>query len=576
MPAIPATQENAEWIEDVSNSEGAAEDFYSAMSHVPEDSDIPGLESDSPRSRSLSDGENERLNAKIDRLISVLESGCHVQFTQDPLTDDVDVTTEMNGQAQRPKDNDVEAFIAANPENYGPIISHRLQMMRSPTSAMSAYSSSKSASHSQSLVKVLTPTHEQYEFEHVLDSTRSEEGATDMQWDHDGEQNAPARDDVAIEQAIRALEKELGEPPGRLLARIGSDGVEIHPITPIPIDFGKNISPGTPLILSESSELRRSLPLFRKSYGKTNERSDSWKRDSSSLGAEQDPATSNRIVAWLRRVETPPQIDISTESKDTKKSFLVFKDTEEAEANLVNVDDRRLASKRLKDISNIPRSRVIPKDGRQSVKLPERSTRGRPMASEALDGKIVKLRQPGYLTHNSFAVEKKSAASPKRSVALASRGFEGASDEHSRRSYINSRWPGLLVDDSKRCAGNATEKTIVDAMRSSVGGARDQNQAPIPNDEEGRWTDTVLHPDPERATHFERALARLEGRAAPEETSPIRRYVHNEGVYGEEVEVDLRRVRFRQPQALRYGTDYLTVFERFEQMLGGLVDEGDH
>lgn len=82
----------------------------------------------------------------------------------------------------------------------------------------------------------------------------------------------------------------------------------------------------------------------------------------------------------------------------------------------------------------------------------------------------------------------------------------------------------------------------------------------------------LFEQDPERAAHFEHALARLEGRAAPVPTSPIRRYAYEDGVYGSDIEVDLRPLRSRQPRAIRYMEG--TVAQRFERLLGVDIDRG--
>ena len=58
-------------------------------------------------------------------------------------------------------------------------------------------------------------------------------------------------------------------------------------------------------------------------------------------------------------------------------------------------------------------------------------------------------------------------------------------------------------------------------------------------------------PDPQRRKHLDFALARLEGRAEPRNTSPIRRFVHPEGHYGEQVEWEKRPMKVVRPLARR-------------------------
>lgn len=58
-------------------------------------------------------------------------------------------------------------------------------------------------------------------------------------------------------------------------------------------------------------------------------------------------------------------------------------------------------------------------------------------------------------------------------------------------------------------------------------------------------------PDPQRRKHLDFTLARLEGRAEPRNISPIRRFVHPEGHYGEEVEWEKRPMKVVRPVVRR-------------------------
>jgi len=484
------------------------EDFVTAVSHFSDDSSDDGqalaLESKANSSRLLSEGENERLNANIDSLLGALASGREVHFDQDPVTGVVDVTAENTHQTSEKESDDDEAQIAAWPENFGHIITHRRQMIRSPNSIQNSWSSTDSLPQAQydSLEEALAAIDEHFD-------RRNRGGGTGTR------QTLPEA--VGIRQVVRYLEKEAGDPRGSRLARIDSTEVEIDQIYPIPLDYNKVQREKTPTVQEEGSELERSSPLFVKSHKQMKQYGEDWSAGSSSNDSRTRLRLFNRVSAWLDRVESPERISIPEEFRRRRRAFGVLKDAPDtgAETNPAKPTGL-LPSKMLKDVSN--------------------------------------LRQPGYLEQNSFAVDKTREVNskPPRSTRIPAPQFGRALDAESRRAYINTKWPGLLANQ-------------IDGIGTGAVTIQETSAEP-PFDQ-----------DPERAAHFELALARLEGRVLPEPSSPIQRFVHLHGAYGSDVEVDLRPVRYRQPRPRRYAVGNLNLAQRFEQMLAeGRIEDIGH
>lgn len=485
------------------------EEYFSARSHFSEYDETSAVALNREASSILTETENKRLNTKIDRLMAALTIGRQVRFDLNPVTGEFDVSALYPATESSREGSKLEAEISASPENFGNIISSRHQMLRSPNSIQYPIPSSSSYFEDQyeTWEEAIAAADERYEVENGPAFTGHQEGDVAFgNFNADVEQKAPSRNATKIHRALRRQEQAMEEPRGRRLARMGPIGIEVYEIFPILLDFNKKLEILTPSVNSNDSHIAYSSLIFKTAHGKMAQVDDSWATTSGSDELSELPIPSDRVLEWLERVETPPQVRTPVLLKRRTKDVRVFRDAPVEEGNSRGARNIVSASKTLKDVSN--------------------------------------LRRPGYLKHNSFAKENKSTNSPAQNQGsgLVPHTFGGASDPQGRRSFIKSKWPGLFSPIHEQVS-------------------------PAPSDKPLNL--------PERVAHFELALARLEGRIPPEPSSPIQRYVHTESVYGDDVDVDLRLVRFRQPRAVRY-TDGPSVAQQFEQVLGEDVDPEAH
>lgn len=481
------------------------EEYFSARSHISEGDETLNPSLDDDITEILLEAENQRLNAKIDRLVAALANGRPLRFDHDLVTGAFHVFARYPSTSSSVKTSNLEAKIAATPQNFGNIVSNRRQMIRSPDSIQYPITSSSYSSkiHYATWEEAVAAADERYERENELPVAdwEDEVAAADLLFEL--KQGATFLNEVKIRRALRLQEQAVGEPRGRHLAVVGAEGVEIHEINSIPIDFNKTVPTSTPSVYSTESQTAHSSPLFRMTYPEMVHYAESWATTSESDEVSEHVEPTDRVSAWLERVEMPPRIRTPMLLKRTTKDFNVFRDVAARDNSSQSARNNVSTPQILRDVSS--------------------------------------LRQPGYLEHNSFALTRKSAERPAHS-GLRPTGFSRASNIPGERSYIKSERPGLL--------------------------------SPVPEQDSPASVDKPLG-HLERAAHFELALARLEGRVSPRPSSPIRRYVNNDGVYGENVEVDLRIVRVRQPRPVRY-TDGSSVAQQFEHALGEEVDPNAH
>ena len=277
------------------------------------------------RSRVLTEAENQAINEKIDRLIAVIQAGRPLRFSPDPDTGNIDISVAYDRSDSDDGRSDVEADIAASPENFGSIIRTGDGRRRIP-SPNSILSNSTDISRimryysSSEWERALTPVHNRTAIKYVPE-----------------DQPPPP---------------VLKRDPGNVRGAIRRDSnVKVALVVSIPLDFNKPLPISTPSIHSARSDLDCTSPLFEKSFeGFIKEtsrdllRSENASQDSSSSG------TRDRISDWLERVE-PPSITVErTDATGKRQAFKVFQD------KLLNRDTKPLtASKALKDVSNLRR-----------------------------------------------------------------------------------------------------------------------------------------------------------------------------------------------------------------------------
>ena len=524
MPYSGSTRDNffdcdEWWPSDDKDSDG----LDTAWSHFSDDSnskdgDIRTTQSENPWSRLLSDAENERLNGKIDLLVAALESGRQVNFDPNPVTGEIEVTAEFSEPSSDVRLNDSEAEITGFPRNFGHIISSRRQMNRSISSVLPARSD---------IVHMYQDRHDSSEktTSTAAKPSNNGRGSSFESWENQiitgYEQPAEAQKTrkqqaMNIHKVLRRMEEWSSDPRGSRLARLSSGQVAIHRISPVPFDLSRNQQLRAPAVRSEGSGLDRSSPLFMKSYQRMDETAGSWTTESSHTGSQMRLQAFHRVCTWLDQIQTPPQLNMQEQQGTKAGAFNVWRDTE---VESRNPKPATLTSQVLKDVSN--------------------------------------LRQPAYLQYNSFAMDKlRSAdAKPDRSPAPSSQGF-GAVDELSRRAFISTRWMDSHRVEASKAVRDATRRALLEPSPQRQRSNPEKDVAPK----------GFLEEDEERKAHFELALARLEGRAPPRPGFPILRYVNTRGLYGSDVEVDLRQVRYGQPRAVRCETDSPNLAEQLEQM----------
>ena len=458
------------------------------------------------RSRLLTEAENQAINEKIDRLIAVIQAGRPLRFSPDPDTGNVDISVAHDRSDSDEGRSDVEADIAASPENFGNIIRTSDGRRRIP-SPNSVFSNSTDISqimryYSSEWERALTPVHNRAAIKHVPK----------------GQLPPPIlkRDPAETRGARR---------DSKCITTWDRNDPKVAPVASIPLDFNKPLPISTPSIHSAGSDLDCSSPLFGKSLqGLMRETSRDLPR---SEDGSQDSWSSNigdRVSDWLERVPIPGKMTDATRKRQVLK---VFQD------KVLDRDRKPLtASKALKDISN--------------------------------------FRRPGYLHHNSFAQTNQVTKTignpvlPGKTEAQI-QPFGGAADAEARRSFIEAKWPVLVSGHNSGRKGRPTtmHQQLTDLAQSIPQLRRHRHENPSP-------PKSILQ-DPPRTADFDLALARLEGRAPPQQYSPIKRYADTNGVYDPDVLVESRRLRPHQPVPIRLLPLRLNTVQRLEQA----VAEGD-
>ncbi|KAK0509939.1 hypothetical protein JMJ35_007333 [Cladonia borealis] len=494
----------------MSHSNESDQSFISARSDMSDDGSTdadaaPPFErtsSATERSRVLTEAENQAINEKIDRLIAVIQAGRQLRFSPDPHTGNVDISVAHDKSDVDDGRSDVEADIAASPENFGNIIrtGDGRQRILSPNSILS---------DSTDISKIMR-YHSSSEWEPALTLVHNRAAVKHVP---EGQIPPPVlkRDPGEVRGAIRRDSKHF--------TYWGRNDVKVAPIASIPLDFNKPLPIATPSVHSAGSDLDCSSPLFEKSFQRLmRETSGDLPR---SEDANQDSWSSgigDRVSDWLERVPVSRE---NTDATRKRQSFKVFQD------KVLNRGRKSLtASKALRDVSN--------------------------------------LRRPGHLQHNSFAQTSQVAKTIGNPVRPGKSGtqiqpFGGAANAESRRSFIEAKWPVLVSSHNSGRKGRPTtmHQKLADLAQSIPHPRQRRRKNPSPP------KSSLQHPN--RTADFDLALARLEGHAPPRQYSPIQRYADDTGVYNPDVLVESRRLRPCQPVPMRVLPFGLSTVERLEQ-----------
>ena len=298
---------------------------------------------------------------------------------------------------------------------------------------------------------------------------------------------------------------------GQYITYIENDDVKVATVASIPIDFNKPLRKSTPSIHSTGSDLDCSSPLFEKSLEAL---VGATTRDLTNLEEATHGSRSSdlrdSVFKWLERVKTPPVWEEQTNAAGKRQNLQVFR--EDGKYQLAPKRHRKplTASKALKDVSN--------------------------------------LRRPGYLQHNSFAQTdqaNKLIADPAR-PATSGREIQpsgGAADAESSRPFTEAK-----------------------SAESSTPHIRRRRRK-----DPSLQTSTLQ--DPNRTTHFDLALARLEGRGSPKQYSPIQRYADETGLYGPDVLVERRPLRHHHPVPMPLSSFGQSVAQRLEKSVAERDDD---
>ena len=438
-----------------------------------------------PRHSLLSDGENERTNSNIERLVTAIDDGRLIHFEPNTVTGEVEISANTYSEVIRhevQEEDELERDIAASPENIG-----RITSIGDGDRHMQSLNSLQSAHSTDSWV-----------------STDSEEALSNA-W---GKAAAAADTRFAqecgkVENELNAIEKPLRSPKRDIRVQCGRRLVRTT--SPILLDYHKPLRMSTPSIHSNETRQDTSSPLFGKScerilrqaYAEPPQSSFHREYDKNSQLGRSTNITEPRDLTSLGEV-------VRDARKGIGRSFGVFKDRPDGESSSDQFGTSVLRSKVLKDVSN--------------------------------------LRRPGYLQFNSFAKDEGSAGDhSKRTarIAATSSNFGGSSNAKLRRAYINKRWPGLL---SHRNNGSMTKSPRFDGVarrrnEQAVGHPIDKSLYALSHTA-ASGPESSLQIDSNRQAHFDLALARLEGRALPPPPSPITRCPDWAALYDCDIDIE--------------------------------------
>ena len=439
------------------------------------------MASESPP-RLLSDQENDRMNAKIDKLIAAISEHRPIYFAPDTETGEIDIFAdrEIEVEAVGEDEDDIERDIANTPDNFGRILrpGNGIRRIKSLSSLLSA------------------------------SSTGSWTSTTDSKSSSNAWERAVAAANIRFAMENKNMEEEAvvtREPfdSEEMETRIPFQRRLVHNVWPVPLDYNKPVRSSTPSVHSNGSELDTSSPLFRKSCERV--RRDTYAVPPEST-FERGYSPESRLDDEWAFVSEPPE-SLSKESTESKalagkgRAFGVFDDAEIGASSRA-VEKPDIPSKALKDISN--------------------------------------LRRPGYLQFNSFAKEAESTKNPRDTVVpitMSSAGFEGASDPDSRRAYIKKKWPGLLQDDNSTPEPPELDGVARRRNEQAIGQSIDTSHYSLSHVRTS-MADSSLNIAPARQAHFDLALARLEGRALPPSRSPIQRYPDSAALFDRDILVE--------------------------------------
>ncbi|KAL8913570.1 MAG: hypothetical protein Q9171_001654 [Xanthocarpia ochracea] len=478
----------------------------------------------------------QSFSARIDRLLQAVGCRQHIQFESAKHGKDIDASASNIDGSETGSPRSVTHQIAANPANFGRIISPG-SSPRTPESSTSGDrffcpgthisrrdSVQASSSWATSLAlsgtgfkrlragsPIITENQRRQLEQRILDKIAACSGE-DLE--STVETAVHLGDDIEVSGASHGthvgfeVRKQTVDPTQ--LSTINRDGErECHRISPIPLDYQKGHGLATPSLDSSGSPSELELPLNHKSKGMPLSvkhgadldhdllltsrvaTTDAWV----TIDSDQSPSSeqegddtqlereqkSERILSWLHRIKNVFMESKESPAKKLGKAVNVFR---EGPARTIGESDT----------NSSPRSAKVLKD-------------------------VTNVRQPGYLQSNSFSQDK-----------IRQEKLSATSENRKKQSLAPTQTAAIqhAIIDSTPAAGSSEEPSDASTV------------------ERAGYEEDL---DPEVAY----SLARLEGRVPPRSTSPflIERCREELSQYGSDVEVELPPLDLANPQPMR-------------------------
>jgi len=322
---------------------------------------------------------------------------------------------------------------------------------------------------------------------------------------------------VRSRQALGEL--PIPEPParGRRLVTL-EDGQSVSlSVSPIPINWDRAPRFATPSIHSHGSEFDDGSPLCglprKAKHRQARTESPRQRLRSQSMQMIQADKVSlpDRIIGWLRNIVSPGS-ETRTESASSPRSFKVRSVPKAAEQG----------GKRHGRVFGSEDLGVLREHERMSKKQSGRS--GKAQSAKTALKDVTNLRQPGYLGHNSFFKDSKASASRGPSLTAAPSAppvLEEAPIYSSALVFARANWPNPFAQHPP--SGKEQSETVRAQLDSYT--SKDSPSPETPALSASSKAPHERSPASERKAAFNDTLARLEGRVAPMQTSPLPSYL---------------------------------------------------
>lgn len=302
----------------------------------------------------------------------------------------------------------------------------------------------------------------------------------------------------------------------RLTIREDGESVSLS-VSPIPIDLNKAPRFATPSIHSHGSHFDESSPLCglprKVKHRQAPQESPRQKQRALSMQMIQPDKVSlrDRIVGWLRNVVSPGS-ETRPESASSPRPFKVWSVSEAAAQS----------SKRQGRVFGSEDFGVLREHERMPNKQLGRSGKA-PSAKPALKD-VTNLRQPGYLEHNSFSKESKAPIpvdTPRSVVPNTSGSIENIDMDSSASVFARVNWPNPFIQHPP--SGNERNENVRAQLGDYTNEISLSPKKSLPS--AGSRIPHEMPPKRGREAVIEDTLARLEGRVAPVQTSPLPSYL---------------------------------------------------